>query len=140
MARHLRIYMNNPTAGGVDGTEISSGDDTLPLSITLDASQAETKAEKCAVRCDSGYLIEGDTDIYFEGTNAAKWQVAADNNYANAETALNMAVWSSTLTIANVAATNKIFWVKATSSTDENPQNDRSVKIYAEGLVVAAAG
>ena len=138
MARHLRIYMNNPTAGGIDGTEISSGDDTLPLSITLDASQAETKAAKCAVRCDSGYQIEGDTDIYFEGTNAAKWQVAADDDYANAETALNMAVWSSTLTIANVAATNKIFWVKATSSTDENPQNDRSTKLTAEGLVVAA--
>lgn len=138
MARHLRIYMNNPTADGIDGTEISSGDDTLPLSITLDASQAETKAEKCAVRCDSGYQIEGDTEIYFEGTNASKWQVAADDNYANAETALNMAVWSSTLTIANVAATNKIFWVKATSSTDENPQNDRSTKLTAEGLVVAA--
>lgn len=138
MARHLKIYMNNPTATGIDGTEISSGDDTLPLSITLDASQAETKAAKCAVRCDSGYQIEGDTDIYFEGTNAAKWQVAADDNYANAETALNMAVWSSTLTIANVAATNKIFWVKATSSTDENPQNDRSTKLTAEGLVVAA--
>ena len=139
-AKHLRLYMNNPTAGGVDGTEISSGDDTLPLSITLDASQAESKAVKCAVRCDSGYLIDGDTDLYFEGTNAAKWQIAADNNYSDADIALNMAVWSSTLSISGVAATNKVFWVKATSATTEDPQNDRSVKIRAEGLVVAAAG
>ena len=139
-AKHLRIYMNNPTAGGVDGTEISSGDDTLPLSITLDASKAESKAAKCAVRCDSGYLIDGDTDIYAEGTNAAKWQFAPDNNYADADIALNMGVWSSTLTISDVAATNKVFWVKAMSATTEDPQNDRSVKIYAEGLVVAAAG
>lgn len=138
MARHLRIYMNNPTAGGVDGTEISSGDDTLPLSITLDASKAESKAAKCAVRCDTGYLIDGDTEIYFEGTNAAKWQVAADNSYSDAATALTMANWASTLTISSVAATNKVFWAKAMSATTEEPQNDRSVKIVAEGLVIAA--
>lgn len=139
-AKHLRLYMNNPTAGGVDGTEISSGDDTLPLSITLDASKAESKAVKCAVRCDSGYLVDGDTDLYFEGTNAAKWQIAADNNYSDADIALNMAVWSSTLSISGVAATNKVFWVKATSATTEDPQNDRTVKLYGEGLVIAAAG
>lgn len=138
MARHLRLYMNNPTAEGVDGTEISSGDETLPLSVTLDASKAESKAMKCAVRCDSGYLIDGDTDIYFEGTNASKWQIAADDNYSDATVALAMANWQSTLTLSGVNAKNKIFWVKATSSTDENPQNDRTVKIAAEGLVIAA--
>lgn len=132
---HLHLYMNNPTAGGVDGTEISSGTETLPLSLTLDASQAETKAAKVAVRCDSGYLIDGDTSIYFEGTNANKWQVAADNSYADADTALTYATWASTLTLSNVAATNIIFWVKATSATTENPQNDRTVDLVAEGLV-----
>ncbi len=138
MARHLRLYMNNPTAGGVDGTEISSGTETLPLSLTLDASQAETKAAKCAVRCDTGYLIEGDTEIYFEGTNAAKWQVAEDAGYADAATALTMADWANSLTIAGVSATNTTFWAKASSSTSEDPQNDRTVDLIAEGLVVAA--
>lgn len=135
---HLHLYMNNPTAGGVDGTEISSRDETLPINITLDASQAENKAVKVATRCDSGYLIDGDTSIYFEGTNAAKWQVAADNNYGSASTALTMASWASTLTIAGVSATNKVFWVKATSLSSEEPQNDRSVDLIAEGLVTAA--
>ena len=138
MARHLKLYMNNPTADGVDGTEISNGDDTLPLSVTLDATTAETKAVKAAVRCDSGYAVDGDTSIYFEGTNAEKWQVAEDNNYADAETALTYAVWSSTLTLATVAATNVIFWVKASSTTGEGPQNDRTVDLVAEGLVIAA--
>ena len=130
--------MNNPTAGGVDGTEISSGDETLPLNITLDASQAETKAVKVAVRCDSGFSLEGDTSIYFEGTNASKWEVAADDDYPDAATALAMAQWASTLTIENVASTNKVFWVKARSSATEEPQNDRTVDIVAEGLVKAA--
>ena len=137
MAKHLHFYMNNPTAGGVDGTEISSEDETLPLSVTLNASVAESKAVKVAVRCDTGFLIDGDTEIYFKGTNAAKWKVAADENFADADTALSMAQWANTLTLADVAATNKIFWVKISSSADEDPQNDRSVDLVGEGLVVA---
>ena len=130
--------MNNPTADGVDGTEISSEDDTLPLSVKLNSTINEAKAVKVAVRCDSGYLIDGDTTISFQGTNASKWRVAADDSYTDAETALTMAQWATTLTLANVADTNKIFWVKASSTQGENPINDRTVKIIAEGLVAAA--
>lgn len=133
---HIHLYMNNPTEGGTDGTEISSEDNTLPLTVILDASEAEEKAVKVAVRCDSGFAVNGDTDIYFEGTNAAKWQVAEDNSFTS-DTALTLALWQNTLTIADVAATNIVFWVKATSATTENPQNDRTVKLVAEGLVVA---
>lgn len=137
MVRHLHLYMNNPTAGDTDGTEISSGDDTLPLSVTLDANQLETKAVKCAVRCDTGYEVEGDTSIYFEGTNAEKWQVGTDEDYADAATALTMAQWGSTLILSGVAATNSVFWVKVSSTVGEDPQNDRTVDLIAEGLVVA---
>lgn len=137
MAKHLHLYMNNPTADGIDGTEISSGDDTLPLSATLDASQSEAKAMKVAVRCDSGYEIDGDTEIYFEGTNVSKWRVAEDNNYSDAATALTYASWQNTITLANVATTNVIFWVRAASTSGEDPQNDRTVDLIAEGLVIA---
>ena len=133
---HIHLYMNNPTSGGTDGTEISSNDNTLPLTVILDASEAEEKAVKVAVRCDTGFEVEGNTSIYFEGTNAAKWYVAEDNSFTS-DTALTLALWESTLTIANVANTNIVFWVKATSATTENPQNDRTVKLVAEGLVVA---
>ena len=139
MAKHLRLYMNNPTADSVDGTEISSGDDTLPLNVVLNATQAEAKAVKVAVRCDTGFLIDGDTDIYFEGTNASKWNCAVDNGYTDAANALNFADWQSSITLSDVAATNTIFWVKATSSADEEPQNDRTVDLIAEGLVIAEA-
>ena len=82
---HIHLYMNNPTANSTDGTEISSNDNTLPLTIILDASQAETKCAKVAVRCDTGFAVEGNTDIYFEGTNAAKWQVAEDSDFTSAK-------------------------------------------------------
>lgn len=139
MANQLHIYYGNPTAGGVDGTEASSGTELSPISVTLDASQAEAKAVKCAVRCDTGYYIEGDTTIRFVGTNTSKWKAAADDNYADAATALSSAAWQDTITLSGVASANTIFWIKAMSSTDENPQNDTSVDIQAEGLVVASA-
>ena len=138
MAQYLHVYMNNPTAGSTDGTEISSNDNTLPLTVTLDASQAESKAVKCAVRCDTGYEIEGDVNVYFEGTNAAKWTAAPDNSYSDASVALASATWSNTIILTDVGATNKIFWVKAASATSEAPQNDRSVKLKVSGLVVAS--
>lgn len=139
MANQLHIYYGNPTAGMTDGTEASSGTELSPISVTLDASKSEEKAVKCAVRCDSGYYIEGDTTISFVGTNTTKWRVAEDNYYTSAADALENADWHNTIAIANVGESNVIFWVKAMSSTDENPQNDTSVDVQAEGLVVASA-
>ena len=83
MANQLHIYYGNPTAGSTDGTEASSGTELSPISVTLDASKEEQKAVKCAVRCDSGYYIEGSTAIKFVGDGSAKWRAAADNNYAD---------------------------------------------------------
>lgn len=138
MASQLHIYYGNPTSGRTDGTEASSGTELSPIAVTLDASQSEAKAVKCAVRCDTGYYIEGDTTISFVGTNKAKWKVAADDNYSDAADALANATWQDTLSLSGVGTTNTIFWVKAMSSTDENPQNDTSVDVQAEGLVVAS--
>ena len=138
MANQLHIYTNNPTAGLTDGTEVSSGTELSPIAVTLDASQAEAKAVKCAVRCDTGYYIDGNVTVSFIGTNTSKWKVAADDDYEDAEDALESATWQNTLTIADVGTSNVIFWVKAMSSSDENPQNDTSVDLQAEGLVVAS--
>lgn len=135
MANQLHIYYGNPTAGMTDGTEASSGTELSPISVTLDASQAEAKAVKCAVRCDVGYRMEGSTTIQFVGTNTTKWKAAVDDNYA----ALANANWQDSISLSGVMAVNTIFWVKAMSSTDETPQNDTSVDVQAEGLVVAAS-
>ena len=139
MASQLHIYFGNVTAGMTDGTEASSGTELSPISVTLDASQSEAKAVKCAVRCDTGYYIEGNITITKIGTNAAKWKVAEDNSYTDAADALANATWLDTITLANVDSYNVIFWVKAMSDSTESPQNDTSVDLQAEGLVVAEA-
>ena len=83
--------------------------------------------------------IEGNCTITKIGTNAAKWKVAEDDSYADAAAALASATWQDSIALANVSDVNKIFWAKAMSSTEEIPQNDTSVDLQAEGLVVAEA-
>ena len=63
MANRLHIYTNNPTAGGVDGTEVSSGTGLSPITVSLDASKEETQAVKCALRCDTGFKIDGEVAV-----------------------------------------------------------------------------
>ena len=136
MAELLHIYMNNPTEGGKDGTEVSSGTELSPISVLLDAGKGEQKAVKCAVRCESGFHIDGALTIKFVGDQADKGIEAVVIKY-NAETALESADWKDSIALSNVGAANAIFWVKALSTADENPQNDTSVDIQAEGLLVS---
>ena len=138
MANQLHIYMNNPTANGTDGTEVSSGTGLSPIAVTLDASKEEVQAVKCAVRCDAGFKIDGETAVSITGTNSAKWKLAKDADYTDAAAALQSAVWQDTLSLSAVAASNVVFWLKASSTKDESPQKDTSVSIQAVGKVVAA--
>ena len=136
MAELLHIYMNNPTAGSTDGTEVSSGTELAPISVLLDAGKGEQKAVKCAVRCENGFHIDGALTVKFVGDHADKWKVAMDNKYT-AETALESAEWKDSISLSNVSDRNTIFWVKAMSSSDEQPQSDVSVDLQAEGLLVS---
>jgi len=136
MANQLHIYTNNPTAGKTDGTEASSGTGLTPISVTLDASKAESAAVKCAVRCDEGYKIDGDVTISLKGMSSAKWKLARDDDFADNQSALSNAIWQDKITLTDVADSNVIFWAKAMSSEDEPPQKDTSVSIEAVGKVV----
>ena len=136
MAELLHIYMNNPTKGSTDGTEVSSGTELAPISVLLDAGKSEEKAVKCAVCCESGFCIDGELAIKFVGDHADKWKVASNNGYT-VETALESAEWKDVISLQNVRDTNTVFWVKAVSTADEKPQQDTSVDIQAEGLLVS---
>lgn len=136
MAELLHIYMNNPTAGSTDGTEVSSGTELAPISVLLDAGKGEQKAVKCAVRCESGFHIDGTLTVKFVGDHADRWKVASNNGYT-VDTALESADWKDSIALSNVADKNTIFWVKALSTADEAPQQDTSVDIQAEGLLVS---
>ena len=144
---YINLYTNNPTAGLADGTQVSTdGANTSPLTFTLDASIGESAVQKVALRCEPGYLTTGNTVITavdLDTTDSADhtnyWTFAADNNYADAAAANANATFTSSLTIAeSIEVVNKVFWVKASSSTGEPPQNDRTVGLRVTTVVAAA--
>lgn len=149
MATLIKIYNGTVTSGAKDGTEVSvEGSQVNPVSVSLNAAKAETKAIKLAVRCEDGYkTTEGEaTEIsayYYDGTkfnasggNTGKWQFAKDDGFADADTAIKQAVWNSKLTINDVIGdTNVIFWVKASSDKTELPSNDTSTALHLHAVV-----
>ena len=129
MADYINLYTNNPTAGGTDGTAVSIGDtETNPISVSLDASKNESRVLPVAIRTDNGYKTDGDTTISFDGTSKDKWSLSATEN----------GTFTDTLTISDsIGSTNKIFYVKASSSSDEKPSNDTSVNIKVTTKIAA---
>ena len=127
---YMNIYMGNPTAGGTDGTVVSlDGVQSSPVAFTLDATRNESGTQTLALRCASGYKTSGNTTITFSGTTAAKWKVSADGT-----------TWADSIVIASeIAETNTLFYVKATSSDDEEPANDISVLVDVTAIVLPSA-
>ena len=119
---YINLYKGNPTAGGTDGTLVSlDGVGTSPISFTLNAATSESKTQKVALRCESGYQTTGDVEIYAYGQNEDMWQFCATES----------GTYTSTLTISStIDATNTVFWVKALSDNSEEPGVDTSVDIY----------
>ena len=121
MAEYINLYYGKVTEGGTDGTEVSTNDtETSPISVTLDATKNEEKVIPVAIRCGDGYKTSGDTVISFEGATKDKWFASAKEDSG----------FGDTLTISeSIGTTNKLFYIKATSSSDEKPSNDKSVNV-----------
>ena len=150
MSEYIKLYNGNVTAGGTDGSVVSEGNLSNPVHFTLNAAKNEEACQKVAIRCKSGYQTYGNTVIsayhynpdtkVWEATGGDinKWKFATDNNYADAATALKNASWGASLTISDViGSTNKVFWVKALSSSAEVPQNDTDESIHIEAVIEA---
>ncbi|MSV24230.1 hypothetical protein FYJ78_03315 [Selenomonas sp. WCA-380-WT-3B 3/] len=127
---YINVYKSNPTAGGVDGTQVSTDDaESSPISVTLDASKAESAVITCALRCEDGYKTIGDTTLSLVGTDTSKWSLSATAD----------GTFASTLTISDVIENkNKLFYVKAISSSTETPVNDTSTNIKVVTKIQAA--
>lgn len=123
---YVNVYQGNPTAGGTDGTIVSTGDNSAPISFALDAEQNESKTVKCAIRTETGYTYE----------NA----VIADNGDTNDRFKFcltDSGTFADSISVGTVTDTNTIFYVKASSADTEPPQTDRSVKVKVTGKLKA---
>lgn len=128
---YINVYKNNPTAGGTDGTAVSTGGAyTDPITVSLDASQSESKKVKLAIRCEAGYETSGNTVIADNGDINDRWKLCLTENgtYADSITI------SSTISDKNV-----IFWAQASSANTESPSTDRSVSLQVTTTIVTAS-
>lgn len=126
---YINVYQGNPTEGGTDGTAISTdGAQTAPLVVSLDASQNEVKKIKLAIRCESGYTTQGDTVIQDYNDTNDRWKFSLTEN----------GTYADSITISSAIGTsNVIFWAQASSSSDESPSRDTSVKLRVTTIIQA---
>lgn len=126
---YINVYKNNPTAGGTDGTAISTnGNFTAPLNFTLDASIGESAVQKCAIRTEAGYTTSGTTTItdYNDTNDRLKLCWTENGTFADSISTANA-----------ITDENTIFYVQAGSSTAESPTTDRGISIKVSCVVAA---
>lgn len=126
---YINVYKNNPTAGGTDGTAVSTdGAYTAPITVTLDASQNESEKVKLAIRTESGYTTSGNTTISDSGDTNDRWKLCLTEN----GTYTDSITISSAITNANV-----VFYAQASSASTETPQTDRSVSLRVAATIAS---
>ncbi len=126
---YINLYMNNPTAGGTDGTAISTdGTYTSPLTVSLDAAINESKTVKLAVRTETGYTTTGSTTISDNGDTNDRWKLCLTEN----------GTFTDSITISNaITNVNTVFYAKASSANTEVPSTDRSVSLRVAATIAA---
>lgn len=126
---YINIYQGNPTAGGTDGTAVSTdGTYTAPISVTLDAASSESKKVKLAIRCEAGFRTSGNTVISDNGDTNDRWKLSLTEN----------GTYTDSITISStISTTNTIFYAQASSDSTETPATDRSVSLRIATTIVA---
>ena len=130
------MYKNNPTAGGLDGTQVSEGTELEPVSVgPLNASlNEESSPIKLAIRCSAGYRTYGNTIISIVGDSNIKWALAPDSGGS----AGTWREYGAALIISNtIVANNYIIWAKAKATSEEVPANDTSVDFHITTIIEA---
>jgi hypothetical protein len=145
MSSKIKIYKNNPTAGGTDGTLVSSGTGLNPIesgAIKVPAAgYQEGSWIKLAVRCDAGYETVEDSSRHArisieDSAGVTLWQLAPDN----AGSAGTPEDWGDPLDfLTKIGDTNTIFWARARVASTEEPANDESVDIQVAATIGATS-
>ena len=127
---YINVYKNNPTEGGTDGTAVSIGGTyTDPVTVSLNATNNESKKVKLAIRCESGYTTTGNTTISDSGDTNDRWKLCLTEN----------GTYADSITISSaIGATNVIFWARASSASSESPATDRSVSLQVSTTITTA--
>ena len=124
----------------VVGTDASATASNIAAAINSKSAIWNASVSGAAITVTEKYpgagnvLVAAVTTGTIAVTNGDITASAASDESAMAE----KGVWSDTLTFTDtIGDKNKIFWLKATSSSDEKPQKDNSNVIYTEATIQA---
>jgi hypothetical protein len=141
----IKIYKNNPTAGGTDGTLVSSGTGLDPIESGAikvpESDHADGNWIKLAVRCDPGYETVEDSSRHarisiVDSEKVTMWQLAPDISGQLGPPQ----DWGEPLDfLTKIGATNTIFWARARVASTEEPANDTSVDIQVAATIGATS-
>lgn len=143
MSSKIKVYKDNPTAGGTDGTLVSSGtwDEAIHSGAIKVPDEGYQEGEwiKLAVRCDSTYETVEDEARHArlsieDSTHVDKWQLAPDD--AGSADEYNAEDWGDPYDfLSKIDDTNTIFWARARVAHTEEPDNDTSVQIQVAAVI-----
>jgi hypothetical protein len=127
---YINLYKDLISEDEYSGTVVSTGGAmTAPVSCTLDASQASSEIIELAVRCESGFEVNGACTISIVDDYDGHWKL---------DTSRNGSFNSTSITLNYVADENVRFFAKASSSYSEDPGQYDSAKIRVSALIQAA--
>jgi hypothetical protein len=132
---YIHVFQGNVSANAVDGLMVSEGTKENPIiTAEIDATfGAETRPIKLALRVDAGYVTSGETKLQAVGESAKKWAFASDQQ---GEPGGFLGYGEPFILKEPIGNANKVFWLKARASADEQPQADSRVTIAVKSNIV----
>lgn len=118
-AQYISIFDGNPTAGGVDGVEVSQNQVMRnPAGGNIDIDDTTGIVETLAVRCASGYVVDGDVTIscYTYNSGSSEYPTPEEGHYVQGSNLIALSVdgtnYSQSITLSGVDDTNTLFYLK----------------------------
>ena len=122
---YINVYQGNPTEGGTDGTVVSTADNfDAPLNFDLDAENNEVKTLKLAIRTEPGYKVTNCTITDLNDINDRITVCKTEDGE-----------FTNSIVFDEITDVNTIFYIKASSTSTEPPQTDKSIKLRYYGTI-----
>lgn len=122
----IKLYQN-ATAGAQDGDEVSiSKTFTAPIQMKLNAAINETKTIPLGIRTATGYQTVNDVVISIVDDEYNHFSLCTTSN----------GTFSTSITMSGITDTNKIFYLKGTSTDSDYPTVDRTPTVKVTAAIV----
>lgn len=125
---YISMYAGSPTAGGTDGTPVSSmGALSSPISATVEAEQK--KVVTVAVRCQAGYHAGF---VYITPATRSGTTYSTGSDFVEVSADGTNWVSDTAITIEDVGSTNKLFYVRISGGETGGTDDTGALRCYAE--------